>query len=498
MTDRPASNLRGRVLRGVVWKAISQTVGQGASTIVAIILARLLLPSDYGLAAMVVVFAAVVPVFSDVALGAALVQRPSLTEADRSTVFWTSVAVGTAFTVLGFAASWPIANFYGEPEVQPLFAALSLTFVVTALSGTQKALLTREMNFRRLELLLMAANLAAGIGGIALAVAGYGAWAIIGQQVIAAVVTTVLLWTLTGWTPSFTFSMASLRSMAGFSANVFSTRLLFYVNRNADNLLIGRVLGSAALGTYAIAYNLMLVPSSRLTWPVTDVLFPAFSEIQNDARRVAQAWFRVTRLIGSVTVPAMLGLIIVAPEFVVVVLGDRWSAAIPLVRLLAWVGLLQSLQGLNSSILLARDRSHTLLRYAVIVAVATIVSFVAGIHWGVVGVAVGYAVASTIVEPYYTWLTARSIDASLRELWSAISGVAQAAGAMALIVLAARSVLIDQGVSNAVLLVALIGLGILVYIPLVAWREPEVVAELRALRDRPDPLPAAAPVATDP
>ncbi len=321
MSGEPASSLRGRVLRGVAWKVISQVFGQGASTIVAIILARLLFPSDYGLAAMVIVFAAVVPVFSDVALGAALVQRRHLTEADRSTVFWTSVAVGFVFTVLGIAASWPIADFYGEPEVQPLFAALSLTFLVTALSATQKALLTRAMNFRRLELLLMAANLAAGVGGIALAVAGYGAWAIIGQQVIAAVATTVLLWTLSGWTPSFMFSPASLRSMAGFSANVFSTRLLFYVNRNADNLLIGRVFGSAALGPYALAYNLMLVPSSRLTWPITEVLFPAFSEIQDDARRVARAWFRVTRLIGAVTVPAMLGLIVVAPEFVIVVLG---------------------------------------------------------------------------------------------------------------------------------------------------------------------------------
>jgi O-antigen/teichoic acid export membrane protein len=497
MTEKPASSLRGRVLRGVVWKAISQALGQGTSTIVAIILARLLVPSDYGIAAMVIVFAAVVPVFSDVALGAALVQRRNLTEADKSTVFWTSTGVGLAFTILGFLASWPIADFYGEPEVQPLFAALSLTFVVTALSGTQKALLTREMNFRRLELMLMGANLAAGIGGIALAVAGYGAWAIIGQQVIAAVVTTALLWFLTGWTPSFTFSMASLRSMFRFSANVFSTRLLFYVNRNADNLLIGRVLGSTALGMYALAYNLMLVPSSRLTWPVTDVLFPAFSEIQDDARRVAQAWFRVTRAIGAVTVPAMLGLIVVAPEFVVVVLGDKWSPAIPLVRLLAWVGLLQSLQGLNSSILLARDRTGTLLRYAVIVAVATVASFLGGIHWGVVGVAAAYAIASTIVEPYYTWLTARSIDASLRELWSSISGVAQAAGAMAVVVLAAREALIGQGASNVVLLLTLIPLGIAVYLPLLAWREPEVLGELRALRNRPDPAPVAAPVVTE-
>jgi len=491
------SSLRGRVLNGVAWKAFSQIFGQLFGTIVAIVLARLLVPSDYGLAAMVVVFAAVVPVFADLALGAALVQRKHLDEADRSTVFWTSLGVGALFTVLGVAASWPIAAFYGEPEVQPLFAALSLTFVVTALYSTQKALLTRDMDFRRLELMLLAANIAAGVAGIALAAGGYGAWAIIAQQLVAAVASAGLLFVLSPWRPSLTFSVASLRGMAGFSANVFGTRLLFYVNRNADNLLIGKVLGPTALGAYALAYNLMLVPSSRLTWPITEVLFPAFSTIQEDAARVARAWFRVTRLIASITVPAMLGLIVVAPEFVAVVLGDRWLEAVPLIRLLAWVGLLQSLQGLNSSILLARDRTGTLLWYAVVVAVATVVSFVLGVHWGVVGVAVAYAVASTLVEPYYAWLTARVLDVSIRDFGAALSGVAQAAAAMTVVVLAGRSLLIEQGVSEAARLGVLVLLGIAVYVPLCAWRAPEVLAELRDLRRRGEPAPVVGPVAPE-
>lgn len=499
MAGGTGSTLRGRVLSGVLWKAIAQIFGQFFGTIVAIVLARLLVPADYGLAAMVIVFAAVVPVFADLALGAALIQRRELSEADRSTVFWTSVGVGALFTVLGVAASWPIAAFYDEPEVQPLFAALSLTFVVTALYSTQKALLTREMDFRRLELLLMAGNILAGIAGIVLAAWGYGAWAIIGQQLVAAVASALLLFALSPWRPSLTFSYRSLRGMLGFSANVFGTRLLFYVNRNADNLLIGKVLGTTALGAYALAYNLMLVPSSRLTWPITEVLFPAFSTIQEDAARVARAWFRVTRLIASITVPAMLGLIVVAPEFVTVILGDRWIEAIPLIRLLAWVGLLQSLQGLNSSILQARDRTRTLLWYAVVVAVATVVSFVLGVHWGVVGVAVAYAIASTIVEPYYAWLTARVLDVSVRDLGAALSGVAQAAAAMTVVVLGARSLLIDQGVSDAARLVLLILLGIAVYVPLCAWRAPEILDELRALRRRsePEPAPVVGPVAPE-
>jgi O-antigen/teichoic acid export membrane protein len=474
--------MRSRVLGGLVWKVISQVFTQTWQTVVAIILARLLVPEDYGLAAMVIVFAAIVPVFSDLALGAALVQRRNLSEADRSTVFWTSTGVGATFTVLGIALSWPMAAFYGEPEVQPLFAALSLSFVVTAIGSTQKALLTRDMNFKSLELRLMAGAVAAGAAGIALAVAGYGAWAIIGQQIVLAVASTFLLWHFSRWRPRFTFSFASLRRLAGFSANVFGTRVLFYFNRNSDNLLIGRVLGAAQLGSYALAYNVMLAPLNRIGWPIAEVLFPAFSRMQDEPGRMASAWILVNRLVGAVTIPATLGLAVVAPEFVTVVLGERWHDAEPVIRLLAWVGLLQSLGTLNSAILQARDRTGTLLRYAVVALVASLVGFAVGLEWGIVGVAAGYALASTVIEPYYAWLTARALDVSVFSLARGLRGVSEAALGMVACVLAAKLLVLPGDMSAAWRLLLLIALGVAVYLPLCAWRAPEVLDEIRSVR----------------
>lgn len=460
----------------------SQLFGQFFQLLVALILARLLVPRDYGLAAMVLVFAALVPIFADLALGAALVQRRELSEADRSTVFWTGTAVGGAFTLLGVGLSGVVADFYGEPAVRALFAALSLSFVVTALGTTQRALFTREMNFRKLELMAMAANAAGGVVGIAAAFLGFGAWAIVGQQIAIAVVSTALVWVGSPWRPQLLFSRASLRALFGFSGNVFATRILFYVNRNADNLLIGRYLGPTALGPYALAYNVMLAPISRLTWPIVEVFFPAFSQLQRDPQRIAAAWVRVNRVIGAITVPAMLGLIVVAPEFVVVVLGERWNDAVPVIRLLAWVGLLQSLQGLNSSILQARDRTGLLLRYAAVVVVASLTAFVIGVQWGIVGVAAAYALSSTVVEPYYAWLTARSICTTLRALVSGLAPIVQAAIVMVGAVGLAREVLIRQGVSETPRLLGLVLLGIGVYGPLVAWRSPDLVDEVRQLR----------------
>ena len=159
-------------------------------------------------------------------------------------------------------------------------------FVVASLGATQTALLTREMAFRALELRPMAGRPVGAAVGIALA-AGAGAWAIIAQQLTIVVVWTILIWRPRRWRPRFTFSMASLRDLGGFSGNVFGQRLVYYVHRNADNLLIGRFLGASALGVYALAYNVMLQPMSRIAGPVQEVLFPAFSRMQDDRERMA-------------------------------------------------------------------------------------------------------------------------------------------------------------------------------------------------------------------
>jgi O-antigen/teichoic acid export membrane protein len=479
-----APTFRSRVFSGLLWKVLSQGFSQLSGVAVAVILARLLRPHDYGVAAMVLVFAGLVPIFSDLALGAALVQRKEVTDEDRSTVFWTSAGVGLFFTLLGVAASWPVASFYGEPEVQPLFAALSTTFLLSSLGTTQNALLNRELDFRSLELRMMGGTAAGAVVGVVAALRGYGAWAILGQQITIAAVSTFLLWVFSPWRPSFRFSRTSLRAMAGFSGNVFGTRVLFYFNRNVDNILVGRYIGAAALGAYALSYNVMLSPLSRLAAPIQEVLFPAFARIQDDVEKMRGVWVRVNRMVGAITIPAMVGLACVAPELVDVVLGDRWHTAIPVIQILAWVGLLQSLQALNSTILQARDRTNRLFAFSAIALCGSLSGFIVGLHWGIVGVAAGYAISSTFVEPYYTRLTARALGVSPLTFWRAFSGIALCTGCMGACVLAARWALVHENVAAGVRLPVLILTGVVVYGALATRFAPAVVDELRDLKRR--------------
>jgi O-antigen/teichoic acid export membrane protein len=387
-------------------------------------------------------------------------------------------------TVAGVAGSGLIAAFFGESELRGLFAALSLSFVVTALGTTQRSLLTRDMDFRSLELRQMVSSLVAGAIAVVLAVRGAGAWAIIAQQIALAVVSTALLWQLSPWRPSFTFSFTSLRTLGGFGLNVFGTHVIWYLNRNVDTVLIGRFLGSSALGAYVLAYNVMLAPLSRIATPLREVLFPAFSRLQDEPRLLGQGWLRVNRLVAAIVAPSMVGLMIVAEEFVLAVLGERWRDAIPVIQILAWVGLLQSLQQLNASVLQARDQTGTLLRFALVSFAGYIVAFVAGLHWGIVGVAACYAAVNTVLQPLYAALTGRSVGLGLGAYLHSLWGVAQATAMMAVGVLLGKLLLVEQGFPAGARLALLVVLGIALFAPACWWRAPETVAELRRISHR--------------
>jgi O-antigen/teichoic acid export membrane protein len=487
--------MRQRVTRGLAWTGASQVMLQVIRTGAAIFVARLLTPSEYGLAMLALVFASLVLVFSDLALGAALVQRKNLTERDRSTAFWITVGSGVLFTVLGVALAGPVAGLYGQPDAEPLLAVLSFSFILTALGATQQSLLLREMDFRRLEMLTVGGALAGAAMAVGLAAAGTGPWAIIGQQLATAVVTSILMWRASDWRPSFSFSRDSLRDLGGFSAYLLGHRLLFYIHQNADRFIIGRYIGTAALGAYAVAYNVMLAPAARIGGPLQRVLAPAFSRMQDEPARIAAAWARVTRMVGTIVLPALAGLVVVAPDFVPVVLGDQWEAAVPVIQILAWVGALQALQSVNVDILMARDRTSTIFRYSIVFTAAHILAFVIGLHWGIIGIAVAYAISSTLVEPILTVVTARCIGVSPWVFVRSVTGVAQAAGGMAAAVWLARMAMVDAGVPQGARLVLCIVVGAIVFVPLCAWRVPEVRGEVRGALARffPKPVPTPTP-----
>ncbi len=479
-----ARSLTGIVLGGVGWSLGSQVVVQVTRVAVGIALARLLTPDEFGVAAMALSFAGLLTIFTDLSLGAALIQRARITESDRSTVFWTTMAVGVALTAAGIGVSQLVADFFGRPEVARLFAFLSLGFILSALSLTQTALLMRELAFRSLQLREVAATLAGAVVGVGLAAAGFGAWAIAAQSVAAGAASAVLLWTLSPWRPRMTFSLESLRDIGGFGIKLFASRLLAFANLNVDNLLVGRFLGAGALGAYALAYNVMFTPILRVAQPIQQVVFPAYARMQDDAARLGAAWLRSKRLSAALLAPAFLGMLVAAPDLVPVVLGGKWRAAVPVLQLLCCAGVAHTLVTLNWSVLQARGRAGTLLRLNAVVSLVTVAAFVVGLRWGIVGVAGSFAVAKWLLVVPDTWITCRAVPVrtvtALRAAGSALPLGLAAAG----LAYGVRLLLVAADAPAALRLALVLASGLAAYSILILVAAPGLVTELRQLRRR--------------
>jgi PST family polysaccharide transporter len=480
-----AQSLRAHVFHGLRWSVVIVVANQLTRLATSFVLVRLLTPSNYGLAGMALLFGGLVIALSDLGLGAGLVQRSSVTEVDCATVFWTSMAVGTALVIAGIAASGLVADFFREPAVQPLFIAMSFAFLFPALQQTPAALLQRAMNFRAIAIRSIGANLAASVVGICGALAGWGAWALIASALTAGVVTTALLWLTAGWRPRLMYSRKSLRDLSGFGLPLLGSRTLGYFEGNADNILVGRYLGAEQLGLYTVAYNVILLPANRVFGPIQDALFPALSRIKDDLARVASVWLRTVRVVGAFIAPAMLGTIVVIPDFVLVVFGQKWLGSAPVVQLLAVVTLMDGFTAAGSRVLLALGRATLIFRLSVLRTVLAIVAFVVGLRWGIVGVAACYTVASLPVQVYMIVISTRTLDIRRRTFVSNIAGVVEASLTMFVVCWLCRLALVSAGVGAAARLAVVIALGAVIYTLVLAKTDPWVIREVRAMLPQP-------------
>jgi O-antigen/teichoic acid export membrane protein len=483
-------SLRQQVVRGLRWKIFSQLAGQGSRLVVGVLLAHLLTPGQFGLAAMALVFTGVASIFTDLSLGAALVQRTTITEEDLSTAFWTTLGAGAVMTVGGVALAPLAGDFFSNSAVVPLFAATAAVAFLSSLAVTQTAILTREMDFRSLEIRTIVSTLAGAATAVGIAVAGFGAWAIVSQALCVAAVSTVLLWRLSPWRPRLLYSAESLRTLGSFGMKTLFSRILVYLNLNTDNILVGRYLGSRPLGVYAIAYNVMFIPMQQVAQPIQAVLFAAFVKLKDDRARLGQEWLRGARLICALSVPAFLGMAVVAPDFIPVVFGQRWHAAVPVLQLLSLAGAAESFKMLNWSVFQAMGKPGDLLRFMVFSSIVTLGAFVAGLTWGVVGVAGLFAIARTISAGVYTWFTCRMLGLPIRRFVELTTWVLMLTLPMVVGVYGARVALVHEQIGTGPRLAALVLLGIVLYAGLVFWRGRELVAELRQLVGREGQGPA--------
>jgi len=409
-------SLKQSAISGVKWSSVSQVGRQGMQWVTIIILARLLSPSDFGLIGMVMVVVGFVGLFKDLGTSAAVIQRKGVSDELLSSIFWVNVAFGVLAMVVLFVLSPLGASLYHEPRLTPLLGVLSLTFFISGLSVLQQAILERDLAFHTLAKVEISAIACGSVVAVGLAMLGAGVWSLVYQSLTVTLVTTVLLWVSSAWRPKMIFCWTEVKLVSSYSLNLTGFNIFNYFARNADYLLIGRFLGAQDLGYYTLAYRIMLYPLQSISAVIGRVMFPVYSQIQDDDVMFRRVYLNVAGSIALITFPMMLGLMALSGPFVLTAFGSQWRPVILLLMIFAPVGLAQSIGTTVGAIYQAKGRTDWMFRWGVAAGILVIIAIVIGLQWGVVGVAAAYAIVSVILSYPSLAIPFRLINVRFSEL----------------------------------------------------------------------------------
>ena len=344
------TELQSRTVVGVFWSFLERVGHQGVQFCLSIILARFLLPEEFGLIAMLVVFLALAQTMVDSGFGQALIQKEDVTHSDQCSVFYFNVFVSCiAAGSLCLAAPW-IAEFYAQPMLIPMTRVLSLTLIINSFGLVQTVLLTRVVDFKtQVKVSLIAAILSGSIG-VAMAFNGFGVWSLVAQSLSSSLFRTILLWLFDSWRPSLLFSFGSLRDMFGFSSRLLASGLLATLVDNMYAIVIGKLFSAADLGFYSRAQDFQRITVRNMSATVGRVIFPIFSSVQSDKARLKRGVGKVLTTLAMVNFPLMIGLAVVAEPLVIVLLTEKWLPCVPYLQLLCVAGLLRPLVVVNLNV----------------------------------------------------------------------------------------------------------------------------------------------------
>jgi PST family polysaccharide transporter len=419
-TDHLKDDLRGRSLRGGTATLAGQACKLVLTTCSTVILARLLLPEDFGLIAMVTAITQFAMYFRDLGLSTATIQREEITHAQVSTLFWVNAGFGVLVTVLVIAAAPLIAWFYGEPRLQAVTMVIALVFLLSGLAVQHEALLRRQMRFS----VLASVEVGAGVVGLAAALVGVflgmGYWALVASRLATSLSVVIAVWCVCGWHPSRPKRGTGVRPMLFFGGNITLFNILNYFARNLDSVLIGRFFGPTILGFYDRAYRLLMMPIGNIRAPINAVSVPALSRLQNEPERYRRYYCKVVTLIAFLSMPLMAFCFAAADPLIVVLLGPRWTEVIVYAQILAVVGFIQPVVSSVGSVYVSTGRAAQMLRWGVWNSAVIVLGFVCGIPWGAKGVAIGYAVATYVLIWPTLWYVFQGTSLRIRDFLAAI------------------------------------------------------------------------------
>ena len=468
-----APDLKRKAMRGAVWSGID---GWGKNVIMAavfVVLARLLKREDIGVVSFAVVCFEFLDIYRDQGFGQALIQRRDLTERHLVTALCVSLAAGVALVGIVLAGAGVAESVFDQPRLAHVLRWLSIAFFLATLSTVPNAILRRQLAFRAIAVRSILSASIGGAVGITLALLGFGIWSLVAQITTISAVSTIVLWVAAGWRPTCAPTRAAFRDLASFGVHVLGIDTLYFLNERAPQLLIYPYLGPAAAGLYEVAWQLLKALSQVLTITVGAVAFPTFSRLQHDMAQMRYAFLFCTQFSSLIAFPAFFGVITVAPELVPVVFGTKWAAAIVLVQILAFRGVLGAIAAFNAPVLKATGKPSWVLGVTVLQTLGSVVAFSIAFYVSgtIVAVAMAWVIRAYVIAP--AGLTA--VRLAIGMTWSSYFAQCRttffSAAIMVIAVVLAKDVLYGT-MPRPVLLGISVPIGVIVYVVSVRVLDP--------------------------
>lgn len=388
------NNLKQKTTRGMLWSFIEKISVYGIQFVLGIFVARILMPSDYGLVGMLAIFMSISNVFIDSGFSRALIQKKNRTESDFSTVFIFNLLISIFLYILLYFSAPYIAAFYKEPKLILITRVLSFNFVIQAFTLVQLTKLTIEMDFKSKAIISTFSVLISGVIALLLAYYGWGVWALIAQTLSKTAITLILILILKNWMPKITFSKSSFNALFSYGSKLLIASLLNSIINNLYAILIGKKYSARDVGYFSKGTYFTNILANTASEVLQTVTFPVMSFVQDEKERLTNIYRKLIRFTIFIIIPSMIGFALVAEPFIRFFLTDKWLPAVPIIQWLCIGGIFAPIGVLNINFLNAKGYSGLVLIIQLVKTPIIVGALIITLPMGIEKIVIGQAIAS--------------------------------------------------------------------------------------------------------
>jgi len=391
---RVSDSLKARATKGMLWSALDRVLAQGGQIVFNVLLARILMPEDFGLIGMLSIFIVISQSFVDSGMGSGLIQKKNRTDEDFSTVLIFNGCVSLFIYIILFFSSPLIADFFERQELVLLTRILGLNIVINSLAIVQRSILSINLDFKTFAKVNTISILISGTLAIALAYHGLGVWALVAQNLSMAGISAVLFWSLSKWKLSLKFSIQSFNELFSYGSKLLIAGLYSNSINEVYNASIGKVYTAQSLGYYTNAKKLSDIASSTISSIILQVTFPILSSLQEDKERLVSVYVRLVRITAFFIIPLMTIIAVLADPLIRLLLTDKWESSIPLLQWLCIARIVTPISVVSINILNAVGRSDLFLKVDLLKLPMIILVMYITIPLGVKAIVIGSVITS--------------------------------------------------------------------------------------------------------